>query len=104
MRVRTRSLGSLVIAIGVLWLLAAIPAFAIEPPDEEVALEEAQATEPYEPAPVADPHDPLRAMHPVRVAAYALHPVGVAIDWVIVRPAVWVARQEPFRTIFGYQD
>jgi hypothetical protein len=43
-------------------------------------------------------------MHPVRVAAYALHPVGVAIDWVVVRPSVWVVRQEPFRTIFGFQE
>jgi hypothetical protein len=61
-----------------------------------------------EPAPalhedrVSDPHDPQRAMHPYRVAAYAVHPVGVLLDWVLVRPAVWVARREPFRTIFGY--
>ena len=53
---------------------------------------------------VPDPHDPTRAMHPVRVAAYALHPVGVALDWILVRPSLWVVRHEPFRTIFGYED
>ena len=42
---------------------------------------------------VADTHDPNRAAHPLRIAAYALHPVGVTLDWVIVRPAVWVAKQ-----------
>jgi hypothetical protein len=85
-------------------LLVARGAFAIAPPDEESELEAVQSVQPYEPAHVPDPHDPTRAMHPVRVAAYALHPIGVALDWMIVRPAVWVARQEPFRTIFGYED
>jgi hypothetical protein len=27
-----------------------------------------------------------------------------ALDWILVRPAVWVVRREPFRTIFGYED
>jgi hypothetical protein len=53
---------------------------------------------------VPDPHDPTRSLHPYRIAAYALHPVGVILDWVIVRPAVWVGRQEPFRTLFGYEE
>ncbi|HSJ95911.1 MAG TPA: hypothetical protein VLC53_02490, partial [Myxococcota bacterium] len=28
----------------------------------------------------ADDHDPKRAAHPVRIVAYALHPVGVLLD------------------------
>jgi len=51
-----------------------------------------------------DDYDPKEAAHPVRIVAYGLHPVGVALDWVIVRPAVWVVRHEPFRTIFGFED
>lgn len=85
-------------------LAIAAPAAALPPEEEPVAVEESEPPESHARARVADPHDPTRAMHPVRVAAYALHPVGVALDWVLVRPAVWVARQQPFRTIFGYED
>lgn len=86
-------------------LAFAIPAAAVEPPEADpLPVEEAAPPASHERTRVSDPHDPTRAMHPVRVAAYALHPVGVALDWILVRPAVWVARQEPFRTIFGYED
>jgi hypothetical protein len=50
----------------------------------------------------ADDHDPTRAGHPLRVLAYALHPIGVALDWLILRPAHWVAEHEPIRTIVGH--
>jgi hypothetical protein len=50
----------------------------------------------------ADDHDPQRGGHPLRVLAYIVHPVGVALDWLIVRPAHWVVEREPFRTIFGH--
>jgi hypothetical protein len=52
----------------------------------------------------ADEHDPEVAGHPLRMIAYALHPVGVAIDYLILRPAHWVVNREPFRTIFGHED
>ena len=52
----------------------------------------------------ADEHDSRRAGHPVRIVAYLLHPVGVALDWLIVRPAHWVVEREPFRTIFGHES
>ena len=88
-----------------LWLAAATPVRALNPPEEEPATVESEApVDAYARVPVPDPHDPKLAMHPVRVVAYALHPVGVVLDWVLVRPAVWVARQEPFRTLFGYED
>jgi hypothetical protein len=92
------------VAGGACWLGAAQPAVALNTPEQEAAYEEAQVMVPYAATRVPDPHDPLRAAHPVRIAAYALHPVGVALDYLLVRPAVWVVRQEPFRTIFGYQD
>jgi hypothetical protein len=52
----------------------------------------------------ADDHDPERAGHPLRILAYAVHPIGVALDWLIVRPAHWVVEREPFRTIFGHEE
>lgn len=52
----------------------------------------------------ADEHDPERAGHPLRILAYAVHPIGVALDWLIVRPAHWVVEREPFRTIFGHEE
>lgn len=51
----------------------------------------------------ADEYDSRRAGHPVRVLAYALHPVGVALDYLIFRPAHWVGSQPVIRTIFGHQ-
>lgn len=56
------------------------------------------------PAARADDHDDERAAHPVRVAAYVLHPIGVILDYLIVRPAHWVVEREPFRTLFGHED
>jgi hypothetical protein len=51
------------------------------------------------------PHyDPQRAGHPLRIVAYVLHPVGVAVDYLVLRPAHWVGHREPFKTIFGHQD
>ncbi len=52
----------------------------------------------------ADEYDPQRAGHPVRIIAYILHPVGVAVDYLILRPAHWVGSREPFKTIFGHED
>jgi hypothetical protein len=46
-------------------------------------------------------YDPQRAGHPLRIAAYALHPVGVILDTLIFHPAWWIGTHEPFRTLFG---
>jgi hypothetical protein len=53
---------------------------------------------------VADPYDPKRAGHPLRIIAYVAHPVGVALDYLILRPAHWIGSHEPFRTIFGHEE
>jgi hypothetical protein len=53
---------------------------------------------------VADEYDAEHAGHPVRMLAYALHPVGVAIDYLIMRPAHWLVSFEPMKTIFGHED
>ena len=38
-----------------------------------------------------------------RIVAYILHPVGVLIDYLVLRPAHWLGSHEPFSTIFGHE-
>jgi hypothetical protein len=52
----------------------------------------------------ADEYDPQRAGHPLRIVAYALHPVGFMIDYLILRPAHWIGSREPYRSMFGHTD
>jgi len=56
------------------------------------------------PAQAADQYDPGEAGHPLRIAAYVVHPMGVVLDYLIMRPAYWVGSQEPWRTLFGRTD
>ena len=90
------------LVLGFALALLATGAVALDTPDEEPV--PAERVETYASTPVLDDHDPRNAAHPLRIVAYGLHPVGVALDWIVVRPAVWVVRHEPFRTIFGYED
>ncbi len=53
---------------------------------------------------VADEYDKSESGHPLRVIAYVLHPVGVAIDYLLLRPAHWLVSFEPMKTIFGHED
>lgn len=53
---------------------------------------------------LADNYEPKRAGHPLRIVAYVLHPIGVAIDYLVLRPAHWVGSREPFKTVFGHQN
>lgn len=53
---------------------------------------------------LADEYDEDSAGHPLRIVAYVLHPVGVAIDYLILRPAHWIVSQEPMKTVFGHED
>lgn len=57
-------------------------------------------------APVAsaDEYDPTMAGHPLRIVAYVLHPVGVIIDYLLMRPAHWLVSQEPIQTLVGHED
>lgn len=56
------------------------------------------------PARAADMYDSKESGHPLRIVAYVVHPVGVALDYLIMRPAYWVGSHEPFRTLFGRTD
>jgi len=51
----------------------------------------------------ADEYDAKKAGHPVRIAAYVLHPVGVMLDYLIFRPAHWIGHHEPIRTLVGHE-
>ena len=56
-------------------------------------------------APVlADEYDSKSSGHPLRIAAYVLHPIGVIVDTLIFRPAHWIGSFEPFKTLFGHED
>jgi hypothetical protein len=50
----------------------------------------------------ADEYDARRAGHPLRIVAYVLHPIGVALDWMIFRPAHWAGSQPVMSHIFGH--
>ncbi len=52
----------------------------------------------------ADRYDSTESGHPLRIVAYALHPVGVLIDALILRPAHWLVHHEPMTTLFGHRD
>lgn len=48
-----------------------------------------------------DEYDSKRAGHPLRVAAYVLHPVGVILDRLIFHPAWVIGGREPIKTLVG---
>lgn len=52
----------------------------------------------------ADEYDSSYSGHPLRIAAYILHPVGWALDVLIMRPAHWLVTQEPLKEVFGHED
>ena len=52
----------------------------------------------------ADEYDSEEAGHPLRMAAYILHPFGVIIDWLIFRPAHWVVSHEGMGEFFGHDN
>ena len=53
---------------------------------------------------LADDHRSDRSGHPLKVIAVVLHPVGVVLDYVIFRPAHWLANREPAKTLTGHED
>ena len=53
---------------------------------------------------LADDYESTEAGHPVRIAAYVLHPIGVLLDFLLLRPAHWLVSQEPLKTVFGHED
>lgn len=56
------------------------------------------------PAAGADEYEPQKAGHPVRIIAYALHPVGVILDVLIFRPAHWIGSRPVLDELFGHEE
>ncbi len=52
----------------------------------------------------ADEYEEERAGHPLRIVAYVVHPIGVILDYVLLRPFHWIGSHEPFKTLFGHRD
>lgn len=52
----------------------------------------------------ADDYDAAEAGHPLRIAAYILHPVGWVLDHLLMRPAHWLVSQKPLDEVFGHED
>ena len=53
------------------------------------------------PALAHDAYDDSQA-HPLRLAAYALNPVGWAAEWLITRPIHFLVSQPQLEPIFGH--
>ena len=53
---------------------------------------------------LADEYDERHSGHPLRMAAYALYPIGFLIDRLILRPVHWLGSREPFESVFGHED
>jgi hypothetical protein len=53
---------------------------------------------------VGDDYDSENAAHPLRVVAYVLHPVGVLLETILVRPAHWLVSHGSMRQIFGHKE
>jgi hypothetical protein len=41
--------------------------------------------------------------HPLRYVAYALHPVGIALEYVVLRPIHWFVSKDPADKVFGHE-
>jgi hypothetical protein len=41
--------------------------------------------------------------HPLRIAAYLVHPIGFAFEWVFLRPLHWVVSQPGLDRVFGHR-
>jgi hypothetical protein len=53
---------------------------------------------------LADEYDDQKSGHPLRMVAYVLHPVGVILDYLILRPAHWIGSHEPISTLVGHEE
>lgn len=43
-------------------------------------------------------------MHPLRLAYYAIHPIGFAAQWLVGRPFQYIISREGLRNVFGWQS
>ena len=51
----------------------------------------------------ADEYDSEKAGHPLRILAYAAHPAGVFLEYVVFRPAHWFVHRGQLPEVFGHK-
>jgi len=49
-----------------------------------------------------DSYDDSQA-HPLRIAAYAIHPIGYALEWLVTRPIHALVSQPELERVFGHK-
>ena len=89
-----------VVMVGVASLFLAGPAF-VYAYDCDGSSMEAGCT--IEPPGYYDGYDDSQA-HPLRLAAYAVHPVGFALEWLVTRPIHAIVSQPDLQRVFGHQS
>jgi len=50
---------------------------------------------------VPDEYDDTQS-HPLRIAAYLVHPIGYGLEWAIFRPFHWLVSREGTEEVFGH--
>ena len=50
----------------------------------------------------ADEYDDFEDTHPLRIAAYPVHAVGYALEWLITRPLHALMSQPALEPVFGH--
>jgi hypothetical protein len=53
------------------------------------------------PARAHDAYDDSES-HPLRLVAYAVHPVGFALEWLVARPIHFLVSQPQLERVFGH--
>jgi len=77
------------------------PVVASEEPVQVCDKEGASTCETDTSAAYYDEYDDTQS-HPVRLAAYALHPVGYAAEWLVFRPLHYVVSLPYVAEVFGH--
>ena len=52
----------------------------------------------------ADRYNRATGDNPARLVAYALHPLGLAVEFVVMRPVHWVVSQPHLDIVFGHES
>jgi hypothetical protein len=50
----------------------------------------------------ADSYSRGNSDHPLRYVAYALHPLGIAVEYAVLRPVHWLVSRRHLDVVFGH--
>ena len=89
-----------VVMVGVASLFLAGPTFVYAESCDDISMEEGCTAEP---SGYYDGYDDSQA-HPLRILAYAVHPVGFALEWLVTRPIHAIVSQPELHRVFGHQS